>query len=304
MKNSTKQLICILGPTASGKTALAIQVAKYFKCDILSADSRQFYKELNIGVAKPSKAELSEVKHYFINSLSIHDNYSAGDFERDAIVHLEKLYQTNNIAVLVGGSGLFIKAVCEGLDDYPDVPKEVRLKLINSLKEKGLAALQQKLKELDPEYYETIDIHNSRRIIRALEVMEFSGKPFSSFQKNYKVDRSFNIVKIGIEWPREQLYNRINQRVEVMVKDGLVEEAKLLHTFANLNALQTVGYQELFDFFEHKISLDKAIELIKRNSRRYAKRQMTWLRKDDEIHWFKSEQGNKIMELIQSSQHF
>jgi tRNA dimethylallyltransferase len=280
---STKTLIVIAGPTASGKTAAAIDVAKHFNTVVVSADSRQFYREMSIGTAKPSTDELSAVKHYFINSLSITETYTAGDYEKQCLELLGELFEKNDIVVLAGGSGLFIKAVCEGFDEFPDPNPEVREVLNTELDVKGLTYLQEKLKTADPDYYAEVDINNPQRVIRALEVFESSGSPYSSYRRSNLNKRPFRILKCGLSLPRDVLYNRINQRVDEMLKQGLVAEVRSLLPYRHLNALNTVGYSELFDYFDGKIDLDMAIALIKQNTRRFAKRQMTWFRKDKDI---------------------
>ncbi|MBI1225503.1 MAG: tRNA (adenosine(37)-N6)-dimethylallyltransferase MiaA [Bacteroidetes bacterium] len=281
--NRQKHLIVIGGATATGKTAAAIQVANHFKTEILSADSRQFYREMSIGTAKPSTEELAKTPHHFINSLSIHDDYSVGDFESEALALVAVLFQKNDCVVLVGGSGLFIRALCEGLDEFPEVSKSTVEALEKTLSEIGIEALQSELKELDPLYFEQVDIQNPHRLVRALSVCRESGQPFSSFRTKEKKQRPFTPNYVLMEMERNILYEKINLRVDKMVEAGLLEEARKLYPFRNLNALQTVGYQELFDFFDEKCSLVDAIEKIKQNSRRYAKRQSTWFRKDP--HW-------------------
>jgi len=278
-------LIVIAGPTASGKTAAAIQLAKYYKTVVISADSRQFYREMSIGTAKPTDDELAEVKHYFINSLSITENFTVGDFEKQCLSLLDELFQLHNIVILAGGSGLFIKAVTEGFDEFPDSDPGIREKLNKEFEDQGIVALQEKLKIADAEYYRQVDINNPHRIIRALEVFESTGIPFSSFRKSKTNIRPFQIVKLGLNLPREVLYNRINQRVDQMVQQGLVEEVRSLLPYRHLNALNTVGYSELFDYFDGKTDLRSAIELIKQNTRRFAKRQLTWFKKDTGIDW-------------------
>lgn len=282
-----KYLIVIAGPTASGKTALAIELAKYFDAEIISADARQFFREMNIGTAKPSEEELSSVKHHFINSHSIVDSYSVGDYEKDVVAFLEDYYKKKDIAILAGGSGLYIRAVCEGVDKYPEVPEEIREELQLSYQQHGIEILQKELKKCDPDYYEKVDIQNPHRLIRAVEVFRASGKPFSSFQKSEKIKRPFKIIKIGLDWERERLYERINLRVVQMIDNGLEDEAKSLFPLKYLNALQTVGYQEFFSYFENKISRAEAINLIKQNTRNYAKRQMTWFRKEKDLIWMR-----------------
>jgi len=279
----SKFLVVIGGPTASGKTSVAIQLAQRLETVILSCDSRQFYREMSIGTAKPTAEELAQARHYFVNSLSIHEEYTVGDFEQDALALLEKIYEEKDVAILAGGSGLFIRAVCEGLNAYPEVPPEIRSDLEQLWQQKGIEALQDELQQCDPAYYEQVDLQNHRRLIRALEVCRASGKPFSSFQNQPKAERFFQPVYILLDVDRSQLYERINQRVDKMLEAGLVEEAFHLYPFREKTALQTVGYQELFDHFDGKITLDEAVERIKRNSRRYAKRQLTWFRK--RLHW-------------------
>lgn len=285
MKHPTpsKHLIVVGGPTASGKTAFAIRLARHFGTAILSADSRQFYKEMNIGTAKPTEEELQQAPHYFINSLSIGEEYSVGDFERDAMQVLEELFARQDTVVLVGGSGLYIKALCEGLDDFPDVPPAVRRQVEEEYRAKGLAHLQEELARTDPEYYQEVDRQNPHRLIRAVAVSRASGQPFSRFRKAARRPRPFTPIYLQLHWPRRELYRRINRRVEQMVAAGLLEEARSLYPERHLTALQTVGYQELFDYFDGTLSQEEAIALIQRNSRRYAKRQLTWYRRDG--HW-------------------
>ncbi len=298
-----KYLIVIGGPTASGKTSVAIQLAQRLKTVILSCDSRQFYREMSIGTAKPTAEELAQAKHYFINSLSIREAYSVGDFERDALALLEKVYKKKDVVILTGGSGLFLRAVCEGLHNYPDVPTQVRADLETRWQQKGLEALQEELKQCDPDYYEQVDVHNHRRLIRALEVYRASGQPFSSFQNQPKAERFFNPIYIQLDVERSQLYERINQRVEQMLEAGLVEEARRLYPFRENTALQTVGYQELFEHFDEKSTLEEAVELIKRNSRRYAKRQLTWFRKRPHWERFSPEAVTDIIVFIEDRMH-
>lgn len=306
-----KTLIAIVGPTASGKTALSIELARKFNCEIISADSRQFFKEMSIGTAKPNTAEMQGIPHHFIDFISIKENYNAGKFGEDVLKFLEKYFQKKNIAILVGGSGLYVQAVCDGMDKVPPSDEKIRAELNAQLKEKGLEFLLEKLKIIDKKYYDEADKKNPHRIIRALEVCIISGVPYSSFRKSTKDDssatlthqkrtkeRNFKVIKIGIEFPREKLYDRINQRVDKMFEHGLIEEAKNLHRFKSLNALQTVGYEELFEYFEDKISLEDAVEKIKQNTRRFAKRQMTWFKKDKEIFWFSPEEKEKIFSFV------
>jgi tRNA dimethylallyltransferase len=281
-----KTLLVITGPTAAGKTAAAIEIAQRLKTEIVSADSRQFYREMSIGTAKPSAEELAAVKHHFIDSHSIHDNFTVGDFEKKGLAVIESLFQQHDVVLLVGGSGLFIKAICEGLDELPQAAPGVREALNETFSEQGIGFLQEKLKAVDPAYYRQVDLNNPQRLIRALEVYESTGKPFSSYRTAPVNARPFNIVKIGLTLPREQLYDRINKRVDQMVAQGLVEEVRSLLPYRHLNALNTVGYSELFDYFDGKIGLDTAIDLIKQNTRRFAKRQLTWFRKDTSIQWY------------------
>lgn len=281
-----KYLITIIGPTAIGKTALAIEIARHFKCDIISADSRQFFKKMAIGTAVPSKDELEAAKHHFIQSISIFDEYTVGDFEREAISKLDELYQNNNYAVMVGGSGLYIDAVLKGFDDFPDIDSSVRENLIAEFEKHGISYLQDKLKEVDPVHYEKVALENPQRLMRALEVSIGSGKPYSSFLNIKKNSRNFTPVIIGLEADRELMYNRINQRVDIMVETGLIEEAKELYPNKKLNALQTVGYRELFSYFDGEFTKEFAIEEIKKNTRRFAKRQMTWFKRNESAKWF------------------
>ncbi len=290
-----KYLISIVGATAIGKTALSIELAKYYKTEIISCDSRQFYKEMNIGTAVPSQEELNLVKHHFIQSRSIFNDYSVGDFERDAIDKLDQLFKKHNIVVMVGGSGLYVDAVLKGLDDFPEVDPSIRENLKIELDEKGIENLQQKLKDLDPVSYQKIDIQNKQRLIRAIEICIGTGKPYSSFLKNKKNQRSFIPIKIGIAAEREVIYDRINQRVDIMMDQGLLEEATKLYPHKTLNALQTVGYKELFNYLDGDITLDFAVSEIKKNTRRFAKRQGTWFRKDKEIEWFDFEDNLKFV---------
>ncbi|MEL6867087.1 MAG: tRNA (adenosine(37)-N6)-dimethylallyltransferase MiaA [Bacteroidota bacterium] len=281
--SAKKYLIVIAGPTASGKTGLGIQLAQHYKTVILSADSRQFYREMSIGTAKPDAQELAAAPHYFVNSHSIQAPYSVGDYEKEALELLEILFQERDLVLLVGGSGLFIRALCEGLDEFPTVDPDIRAALNRELTEFGIEPLQKELARVDPEYYQEVDRANPKRLIRALEVYRASGQAYSSFRKGQKQVRPFQSIYLALSVERDRLYQRINQRVDEMMKAGLLEEARQLYPLRTLNALQTVGYQELFDYFDQKHNLETAIELIKRNSRRYAKRQMTWLRK--EAHW-------------------
>lgn len=295
-----KYLIVIAGPTASGKTATAITIAKALRTVIISADSRQFYREIPIGTAAPTREELSEVEHYMIHNLSIEDRYDVADYEKDVLLLLKKLFLNHDAVVMTGGSGLFIDAVCNGLDSIPDISEETRNR-VNDLYEKGgVVALQNELQHLDPEYYEIVDKHNPRRLQRAIEVCYQTGLPYSSFRKNNTKERDFKIIKLALLWERNELITRINKRVENMINDGLVEESRSVYHKRNLNSLNTVGYKEMFQYFDGDISLNEAIELIKISTRQYAKRQMTWLRKNNDYRWFSIDEIPKMIEYIQS----
>ena len=300
----TKYLITVIGPTAIGKTAMAIEIAKHFKCDIISADSRQFFQEMAIGTAVPSKDELDAAKHHFIQNISIFNEYNVGDFERDAIIKLDELYQTNDFAVMVGGSGLYIDAVLKGFDDFPDVDPSVREELIASYEKNGIEYLQQELQRLDPVHYEKVAKENPQRLMRALEVCISSGKPYSSFLNIKKNNRNFTPIVIGLEAERGLMYDRINQRVNIMVESGLLEEAKALYPNKKLNALQTVGYRELFSHFDEEFTLDFALEEIKKNTRRFAKRQMTWFKRNEAAKWFDfTTPAGEIINYIDTQTH-
>ncbi len=292
------KLIIILGPTGVGKTDISVELAGTFGCDIISADSRQFYREMKIGTAAPSDDQLSAVKHHFIRFISIKDYYSSSLYERDVLSLLPVLFDKNPVVIMTGGSGLYIDAVCNGIDDIPDVDTEIRDKYVRKYKEEGIIGLRMALKLMDPAYYEKVDLKNHKRIIRALEICETTGRPYSTFLKRQKRQRDFRIIKAGINRPREELYDRINRRVDDMILNGLEDEAKNLCPFRHLNALNTVGYRELFDYFDKLTSRDKAIELIKRNTRRFAKRQMTWWSKDKEIRWFEAKNKQEIIEEL------
>ncbi|HTD39158.1 MAG TPA: tRNA (adenosine(37)-N6)-dimethylallyltransferase MiaA [Mucilaginibacter sp.] len=294
-----KTLIVIAGPTAVGKTAVAIKLAQQLNTEIISADSRQFYREMSIGTAKPDAEELSQVKHHFINSHSITENFTVGDFEKQALQLLDELFKTHDDVIMAGGSGLFIQAVTQGFDVLPVADPGIRTNLNQEFTEKGIEYLQEKLKSADLIYYKQVDLNNPQRLIRALEVFETTGKPFSSYRMAVASKRPFESIKIGLNLPREVLYGRINQRVDIMVKQGLVEEVRSLLPYRHLNALNTVGYSELFDYFDGKTDLNTAIELIKQNTRRFAKRQLTWFRKDKEIKWLMADSPNLIDIILQ-----
>jgi tRNA dimethylallyltransferase len=298
--NEEKRLIVLVGPTAVGKTAVAIQLAEHFKTEIISADSRQIYRELEIGTAKPSEQELKQIKHHFINTHSIEQPYDAGSYERDALALINELFEKCNTLILCGGSGLYVKAVLEGFDEMPDIPAGTREKIMNEYESKGLTWLQEKVREVDPDYFSEVDIKNPHRLVRALELHAAEGKPLKELRKKRKVNRPFEVVKIGLEVEREELYHRIDVRMDKMIANGLFEEAEQLYPKQNLNALQTVGYREIFGFIEKQYDREEAIRLLKRNSRRYAKRQLTWFKRDQEIKWFNPNQVNEMISLLSS----
>ncbi|WP_091147322.1 tRNA (adenosine(37)-N6)-dimethylallyltransferase MiaA [Mucilaginibacter pineti] len=298
MNLQTKTLIVVAGPTAVGKTAAAIELAKHYNTVVVSADSRQFFREMGIGTAKPNADELAQVKHYFIDSHSITEPFSVGDFEKQGLALLDELFKTHDKVVLAGGSGLYIKAICEGFDELPTADPAIREKLNLELEEKGIAYLQEKLKLADPVYYNEVDLGNPQRIIRALEVFESSGKPISFYRQATVNKRPFNIIKLALNMPREALYNRINQRVDIMLQQGLLAEVKAMLPYRHLNALNTVGYTEIFDYMDGNTSLEKAIEMIKQNTRRFAKRQLTWFRKDQSFIWFDARDIDLIGQMV------
>lgn len=282
----SKKAIFICGPTAIGKTSLAIEIAKWLKTEIISFDSRQFYKELKIGAAPPSSDELSQVKHHFIAHLSVKDEFNAGDFEQEALSLMEKLWDKHECIVLVGGSGLYMKVLTDGFDEMPTVTESTREQLNNEFQKFGLQKLQKELQEADPDYYNTVDLNNPQRLIRALEIIRETGKTYSSYRKASKVIRTFRSIKIGLEMNRQELYERINTRVDLMLEAGLLEEVQSLIPFKDKNSLQTVGYRELFPVLDGKISLQQGADEVKKNSRRYAKRQLTWFRREENMNWF------------------
>jgi tRNA dimethylallyltransferase len=291
-------LIVLLGPTGVGKSDLAIDMARHFGCEIISADSRQFFRELKTGTAVPPDKHLKEIKHHFIRFIPVTEYYSSSLYERDVLELLPSVFKRSSKVLMTGGSGLYIDAVCEGIDDIPDTDSGVRNKYDRLYREEGIEGLRMALRLLDPEHYMKTDLRNPKRIIRALEVCETTGLPYSSFLKKQKKQRDFRVLKIGIERPREELYDRINRRVDRMIAEGLEEEARSVHGLKHLNALNTVGYRELFDCFEGRTTRQEAIELIKRNTRRYAKRQMTWWARDSEIRWFGAEEREEIIDCI------
>lgn len=281
-----KTLILVLGPTAIGKTSMGIQLAKALDTEIISADSRQFFKEMKIGTAVPSNEELARVKHHFIQHKSIHENYNVGDFEKEAIAKIHDIFKKKDYLVVVGGSGLYVKAITEGLDYFPEIKDGIREKLQSELETFGIKKLQDELLEVDPDYFEVVQKENPHRLIRALEVYRSSGQTFSSYLGKKIGERNFNCIKIGLEAPREVVYERINKRVDMMIDQGLVEEVKTLVPFKSLNALNTVGYKELFEYLEGKQGVEEAIEEIKKNTRRFAKRQFTWFHNQEELQWY------------------
>ncbi|MFT2007966.1 tRNA (adenosine(37)-N6)-dimethylallyltransferase MiaA [Pontibacter sp. 13R65] len=293
-----KYLLVVVGPTAVGKTDLCVQLAKHFKTVILSADSRQFYKEMSIGTAKPSLEEQQGVPHYFVDSHSISQEYNAGAYEQDVLHLLEKLYQEHDLVILTGGSGLYVRAVLDGMDDMPDVSLEIRQQLSDLYEQQGLAPLLEQLQQLDPAYYQQVDHSNPQRVIRALEVCLASGQPYSSFRKQERPERPFRSIKIGLNRDRQELYQRIDLRMDQMLQQGLVEEAQALYPYRHHNALQTVGYKEIFDFLDGTTDWEETVRLLKRNSRRYAKRQLTWFNKTPEYAWFHPEQWQEILTFI------
>ncbi len=295
MKNT---LIVIIGPTAIGKTDLSIYLAQKLAAEIISADSRQFYKELKIGTAVPDNAQLKAVKHHFIGNKSIHDYYNASSFEFEVINLLKKLFLKTNQVIMVGGSGMYVDAVCKGIDDLPEIDMEIRNSLIKKFETEGIESLRFELKRLDPDYYAIADLKNPKRLLKALEITLQTGKPYSTFRTKTIKNRDFNILKIGLNMDREKLYERIELRVDKMIENGLIDEAKQFIKYKNLNSLNTVGYKELFPYIEGEYSLERAIELIKRNTRRYAKRQLSWFKRDKEINWFMPDEKEKILNFI------
>ena len=292
-----KHLIVLAGPTASGKTATAIKLAKAIDTDIISADSRQFYKELSIGTAAPTEEELSQVNHFFVHHLSIDDKYDVADYEQDVLFLLKHYFKTNDVIVMTGGSGLFIDAVCNGLDAMPDISEEIRNRVTKMPEIEGLEALQKEVERVDPEYFQIVDKQNPRRLQRALEVFYQTGKPYSTFRRKNVAKRDFDIIKLAIHWNRDKLIERINKRVDLMMEQGLLDEVKSVYPKRHLNSLNTVGYKELFDYLDGKCTLEQAVELIKINTRQYAKRQMTWLRKNNDYKWFTIEEIDEMIDF-------
>lgn len=295
-----KTVIIICGPTAVGKTSVAISLAKHFHTEIISADSRQCFKELNIGVARPSANELKEIPHHFIASLSINEEVNAASFEQYALQKVNELFKKYNVVIMVGGTGLYIKAFCEGLDKIPAIDLLIRKRIMGEYEQKGLQWLQDEVKKKDAEFFAVGEIQNPQRMMRALEVVESTGQSILSFRKNEKTKRDFKIIKIGLELSKEELHRNINTRVDKMIADGLVDEVRSLLAFRNLNALQTVGYSEIFEYLAGKISLETAVDEIKKNTRQYAKRQMTWFKKDKEIKWVKPGRADEIIDFVET----
>ncbi|MAY83757.1 MAG: tRNA (adenosine(37)-N6)-dimethylallyltransferase MiaA [Flavobacteriales bacterium] len=294
-------LISVVGPTAVGKTSLAIFLANTFDAEIISADSRQFFKELTIGTAKPTEVEQSQAKHHFIDNLSIREEYNASKYENDVLAFLEEYFQNHSIAILCGGSGMYVDALLNGFDEeLPSADERIRAELNQKLEAEGLESLQAELKELDPDFYETVDLQNSKRVMRAIEICRLAGKPYSKLRKGKRKYRAFKIIKIGLELPREELYKRINLRVDQMMEQGLLEEVETVSQYREHNALKTVGYREFFPYLEGEIRLDEAIEKVKVNSRRYAKRQMSWFKRDKDIKWFQPTDKKEIIQYIRN----
>ena len=291
-------LIVIVGPTGSGKTSLSIEIARHYRAPIISTDSRQVYRGMAIGTAQPTAEELAAAEHHFIADREIFDDFNCGRYEQEALARLEELFREHNVVVAVGGSGLYIQALCDGLDALPEADDELRSELKHRLESEGIESLVDQLRELDPKYVAEVDVYNPQRIVRALEVCLIAGKPYSELRSGEVSKRNFDIIKIGTEMDREVLYDRINRRVNMMLDEGLLKEVERLLPHRHLNALQTVGYREFFDYFDGKCSLEESVELLKRNSRRYAKRQMTWFRRDESIAWFAPDKVEEIIKYI------
>jgi tRNA dimethylallyltransferase len=293
-----KTLIVVLGPTGVGKSDISVQLAKYLQTEIISADSRQVFRELSIGTAVPPETDLQTVPHHFIQTRSIHDYYNVSQYETEVLEIAEQLFKTKNTLILTGGSMLYIDTICNGIDDIPTVTPEIRNEVIDWYNKNGLEALQQRLNQLDPKYYQIVDLNNAKRLLHAVEICQMTGKTFTSFRKKIVRPRPFQILKIGINQDRELLYGRINQRVDRMMEAGLLEEARSVYPYRSLNSLNTVGYKELFDYFDGSCTLEEAVDLIKRNSRRYARKQLTWFRRDKEINWFTPDQFQDIVQFV------
>ncbi len=296
-----KTLVVVLGPTAVGKTDIAIRLAQQLNTEIISADSRQLYREIPLGTAAPSKEQLASVPHHFVGNLSLQQNYNVSQYENEVLALLENKFRVYDVMVMTGGSGLYIDAVCRGIDQLPDPEPEIRETLQQKWQQKGISVLQQQLQQLDPEFYEQVDRQNPKRLMRAIEVCLQTGRKYSELRQNNPQTRNFRILKVGLNLPREQLYDRINRRTDVMMNNGWIEEAESVFPFRHLNALNTVGYKELFAYLDGKLTLEEAVEKIKTNTRRYAKRQLTWFRKDKEIHWFSPEDEEAILQFVKET---
>ncbi len=296
----TKTLVVLIGPTGIGKTELSLRLAKALNTDIISSDSRQIFKELKIGTAAPTPEQLSKVKHHMVATHSVEDYYNAYEFEQDVLKLLSDLFNQHNQVVMTGGSMMYVDAVCKGIDELPTIDPELRQEVMDTYNKEGLDAIRRQLKMLDPEFYDQVDLKNHKRVIHAVEVCLMTGKPYSSLRKNTAQKRPFNILKIGLDMDREELYDRINRRVDIMLEDGLFDEAKAFYHLKDLNSMNTVGYKEIFGHWDGEYDADKAVELIKRNSRRYAKRQLSWFRRDKEIHWFHPRNEEEIINFVKS----
>jgi tRNA dimethylallyltransferase len=297
-------LIVLLGPTGVGKTNISLEISQKFNAPIISSDSRQFYRELKTGTAAPTEKELAQAKHYFIGTHSIHDEYNAGQYEQDVIHLLDELFLTHSVVMLVGGSMMYVDAVCNGMDDLPTITDVVRNQWLKIYEKEGLEYIQQELQKLDPEHYKSVDLKNYKRVLHALEICTMTGKTYSEQRTGVRKERKFNILKIGLNRPRPELYERINQRVDVMMDDGLLEEARQYYSFKHLNTLNTVGYKELYQYMDGELTLDEAVQKIKQDSRRYAKRQLTWFNRDKEVNWFHPDKTDDIITFIsRNTQH-
>jgi len=293
-----KYLVVVLGPTGVGKTDLSIALAERYNTSIVSSDSRQIYREMNVGTAVPEQEYLDRVKHYFIGDLSIHDYYNSWEYEKQAVAKIEELHKSSDVVLLVGGSMMYIDAVCNGIDDIPTIDPQLRADILKKYEEEGLESIRMQLKQLDPVFYDEVDLKNAKRVIHAVEVCLMAGKPYSSMRTNKGRERSFEIIKLGLNRDREELYDRINKRVDIMFADGLEDEARSLYPYKSLNSLNTVGYKELFGYFNGEYDFEEAVRLIKRNSRRYAKRQLSWFNRDESIQWFNPDNEAEILNAL------
>jgi tRNA dimethylallyltransferase len=293
-------LIIVLGPTGVGKSDISIQLAKHFHSEIISADSRQFFRELSIGTAIPSSEDMEMVHHHFIQTKSIHDYYNVSEYETEALKLISELFAKVNPIILTGGSMLYVDTICNGIDDIPTVDPEIRDEVINWYEKNGIEALRQRLLEIDPEYYRIVDLYNPKRLLHAVEIHQMTGLPFTSFRKKTVKERPFRMIRVGINQDRKVLYDRINKRVLKMMDAGLLEEAKTVYPHRKLNSLNTVGYKELFSYLDGECTLDEAIDLIQRNTRKYARKQLTWFRRDQQIKWFEPDQIQEIIEFVDS----